>query len=187
MEENQKPYIDIAIDYAKQGLKWFLIAIAVIVIADLFGDNYNLKWQSPLLIERRKTNIVTVSPVAPKEEVEETEEIGSIPATSGGDARMWAGNASWYGARDEWCVGCNPNFIMANGQKLDDSKKTLAFNQLPLGTWVTVTNVDTGLREEAEITDTGGFNDLGRIADLSVALRNALGCGDICTVTVETY
>lgn len=189
--ENQKPYIDYVIDYAKAGAKWILIVSAIVIVADIFGDHYNLKWQSPLIIEARKENIV-VSPVSAEseekqEESPQVEEDGKSPVSDAGDYTMWAGNATWYGARPEWCVGCDSNFIMANGKRLDDSKKTIAFNKVPLGTWVTVTNVNNGNKEEVEVTDTGGFESLGRIADMSVALKNALGCGDVCTVTIETY
>lgn len=99
----------------------------------------------------------------------------------------WAGKASWYGASSEACVGCDKNFIMANGKKLDDRIRTVAFNELPLGSMVVVKNVDSGLEEVVEVTDTGGFDGLGRIADLSLALKNSLKCSDLCNVMIEEY
>jgi len=66
-------------------------------------------------------------------------------------------------------------YITANGDRLDDRKYTLAFNNLPLGTSVSVTNLDNGKSTGAVINDTGGFESLGRIADLSVATFNAIG------------
>lgn len=101
--------------------------------------------------------------------------------------KVWGGKASWYGATPEACVGCDPDFIMANGEKLDDRIRTIAFNELPLGTLVLVKNVDNGLEEVVEVTDTGGFDGLGRIADLSLALKNSLKCSDLCNVTIEEY
>lgn len=95
------------------------------------------------------------------------------------------GLASYYSRSG--CIGCHPNFIMANGQPLDDSKHTVAFNRAPLGTMVKVTNVKTGSEVVAEVTDTGGFEKLKvpKIIDLSVATKNAIGCSDICQVEVE--
>lgn len=100
---------------------------------------------------------------------------------------IWAGKASWYGASPEACVGCDENFIMANGKRLDDRIRTIAFNELPLGSMVVVKNVDSGLEEVVEVTDTGGFDGLGRIADLSLALKNSLKCSDLCNVMIEEY
>jgi rare lipoprotein A (peptidoglycan hydrolase) len=61
---------------------------------------------------------------------------------------------------------------------------TLAFNQLSLGSKVTVTNIQTGNSQEAEVTDTGGFERLGRIADLSKGLKEAINCTDLCEVEI---
>lgn len=102
-------------------------------------------------------------------------------------SKIWGGKASWYGATPENCLGCDENFIMANGQKLDDRIRTIAFNELPLGTRVLVKNVDNGLEEVVEVTDTGGFNNYGKIADLSKALKESLNCGDTCNITIEEY
>ena len=68
------------------------------------------------------------------------------------------------------CLGCSPNQKMANGEIFDETKYTLANNQIPLNTWVTVKNLDNGLFVRAKVSDRGGFNKYGRIADLSKAL-----------------
>lgn len=86
---------------------------------------------------------------------------------------VYVGFASYYS--HDGCVGCDPNQIMANGQKFDENAMTIAFNQLPLGTTVEVVNLDTGDRVVAEVTDTGGFNKLGRIADLSKGVAEKIG------------
>ena len=86
------------------------------------------------------------------------------------------------------CLGCSYNQIMANEEPFDENAMTLAFNYLPLNTWVRVTNLDNGLSMVAQVTDTGGFNQTGRnmagipyennlnrLADLSLGLRDAIG------------
>ena len=83
------------------------------------------------------------------------------------------GKVSYYS--EKGCLGCNANQIMANGQKFDEDKFTLAFNRLPLNTVVRVTNLSNGKSELAVVTDRGGFERLGRIADLSKGLMTALG------------
>lgn len=74
------------------------------------------------------------------------------------------------------CLGCDPNFIMANGQPLDDNAMTIAVppRTLPMGTKVKLTNTDNGKEVIAEVTDTGGFAKYNRIADLTLAVGNAL-------------
>jgi len=99
------------------------------------------------------------------------------------DKQTWVGKASYY----SWdgCVGCDPNRIMANGEVLDDNAYTVAFNELPLGTYVMVRNLANGQFVTAQVTDTGGFDKLDRIIDLTIAVKNAIGCGDLCDVEVK--
>lgn len=95
-----------------------------------------------------------------------------------------AGNASYYSI--DGCLGCNPGRIMANGEKLDDTKYTLAHNQIPLNTMVEVVNTRNGKSAIAKVTDRGGFNRLNRIADLSLALAKEIDLKtdiDILTIT----
>ena len=92
------------------------------------------------------------------------------------------GEASWYSI--DGCLGCNAGRIMANGEKLDDAKKTIACNDYPLGTRVLVENTKNNLFTEAVVTDTGGFGRYNRVADLSLATRDAIGCGGLCEVRV---
>jgi len=95
----------------------------------------------------------------------------------------WIGTASYYSV--DGCVGCSPTLTMANGEQFTDEGYTVAFNWLPLNTWVKVTNYDTRDTTYARVTDTGGFNKLGRIVDLSPAVKNAINCTDLCKVEVE--
>ena len=88
--------------------------------------------------------------------------------------QVWSGEASWYSR--EGCLGCSPNLIMANGEPLDDDKKTIAFNQLPLGTKVKVLNTENMWITDAVVADTGGFNakPYNKVADLTKAVLRAL-------------
>ena len=92
----------------------------------------------------------------------------------------WTGEASYY----SWdgCIGCNAERIMANGEVLDDTKRTLAFNYLPMNTMVVIENLANNMITTARVTDTGGFTKLGRIADLSVATKNAINCEGLCNI-----
>jgi len=94
----------------------------------------------------------------------------------------WIGIASYYS--EDGCVGCSPTLTMANGERFSDTGYTVAFNWLPLGSWVKITNFDTRDTTYARVTDTGGFNRLGRIIDLSPAVKDAINCTDLCKVEV---
>lgn len=113
---------------------------------------------------------------------------------------LWAGEASYYSHAG--CEGCTLGQITASGEPFDENALTLAFNHAPFQTMVRVTNVENGMSVVARVNDTGGFNQLGRdnyyrltgdriyndldkIADLSLATKNAIGCGDVCDVTVQ--
>lgn len=93
------------------------------------------------------------------------------------------GMASYYSRAG--CLGCSESLTMANGEPLDDSKLTVAYNRAKLNTYVKITNISSGLVVDAKVTDRGGFERHGKIIDLSVATKNALGCGDVCRVKVE--
>ena len=95
----------------------------------------------------------------------------------------YMGIASYYSRAG--CVGCSKTLTMANGQVLNDSGLTVAFNRVPLNTFVTVTNPKTSLSVRAKVTDRGGFEKLGRIIDLTIATRDAIGCGHLCKVRVD--
>lgn len=95
----------------------------------------------------------------------------------------YVGEASYYSR--EGCVGCSESLTMANGQPLDDSALTVAYNRAPLNSYVTITNLKTKQSVTAKVTDTGGFEKLGRIVDLTIATKNAIGCGSLCHVEVS--
>ena len=98
----------------------------------------------------------------------------------------WIGLASYYS--HEGCVGCSDGQVMSNGKPFIEDAITIAFNDVPLGTFVRVINLRTNVSIVAEVTDTGGFNELGRLADLSKGTKEAIGCSDMCEVeiTIDT-
>ena len=78
------------------------------------------------------------------------------------------GYASWYSV--ESCLKESGQFIMANGEVLNDDKFTCASWQFPFGTILRITNVHTGRYCLARVTDRGPAKRLvrkGRIIDLS--------------------
>jgi rare lipoprotein A len=77
------------------------------------------------------------------------------------------GHASWYG---------HPYHgrRTASGEVYDMVDLTAAHRTLPLGTWILVTNLDTGQALELRVNDRGPFVD-GRILDLSWGAARLLG------------
>jgi rare lipoprotein A (peptidoglycan hydrolase) len=82
---------------------------------------------------------------------------------------------------------------MANGQRLDDDKKTAACSvegtcrTFPVGSRVRILNLKNNMLTTALITDTGGLlggTDRERIIDLSKAVKEAINCGGLCQVRV---
>lgn len=80
----------------------------------------------------------------------------------------FVGTASYYG-KGYW-----QGRKMANGERFDYQKQTVALWFLPLGTMVRITNLDNGLTAVAEVTDRGPAHSLHRIADLSQAVAEEL-------------
>lgn len=99
------------------------------------------------------------------------------------ELNSWVGIASYY--TREGCIGCSDSLTMANGEPLLDEGYTVAFNKLPLNSWIRVTNLDNCYSVYAKVTDRGGFEELGRIIDLTQAVKDSIGCGDLCRVSVE--
>jgi len=89
------------------------------------------------------------------------------------EGNVWYGKVSHYSRAG--CIGCDPNFIMANGEPLDDNAFTIAFNHAKMNSKARVTNLDNGQSVIVKVTDTGGFEQYDRIADLTVMVGNVLG------------
>jgi rare lipoprotein A len=95
-------------------------------------------------------------------------------------AFVQTGTASWYG----------PGFDgkeTASGEIFDSDELVAAHRKLPLGTQVTVTNLDNGSSVEVEIIDRGPYSG-GRIIDLSKRAAKKIGMVEDGTakVRVET-
>jgi len=82
------------------------------------------------------------------------------------------GKASFYG-KGHW-----QGKRMANGQRFDYRKPSVALWFLPLGTMARITNLENGKSIVVEVTDRGPAHSLHRIADLSEAAAEALGYAD---------
>jgi rare lipoprotein A len=82
-------------------------------------------------------------------------------------ARAEEGLASWYGGKFQ-------GRRTANGEIFDTNLFTAAHKTLPFGTYVRVTNVETGQSTIVRINDRGPFVP-GRIIDLSRAAATAIG------------
>ena len=151
--------------------KVLIYILAALLIGLVLGCTYGVKTtytESPEVIYPLIETTPTPTPTTPAQK----------PKIS---LKSWAGVASWYGTGPNECGGCKKYYdenglyyLMSNGQRLDDGKKTIAFNRAPLGSKVKILNLDNNFITEAVVTDTGGFEKLGKIADLSVATRNAL-------------
>lgn len=87
------------------------------------------------------------------------------------------GVASWYG-------GHYHGRKTANGEVFDVMMYTAAHRTLPLGTWVRVTNVETGAWVDVWVNDRGPYVD-GRVIDLSWAAASAIGIVDKGVATVS--
>jgi rare lipoprotein A (peptidoglycan hydrolase) len=149
--------------------KTFLVSLAFIT-ANLFGYGQRQEPMASPLVEKPSITVAPSPTIAPA-------------PTSATKTADWQGLASYYSRAG--CLGCSSTLTMANGQPLDDGALTIAFNRAKLGTRVSVTNTKTGKSTIATVTDTGGFERHGKIADLTIATRDAIGCGSTCTVTIK--
>jgi rare lipoprotein A (peptidoglycan hydrolase) len=149
------------------------------------GGIYPIKITEPELdaiIDKEVKNQVQTSSPTPVKTRENDKTSGVLKGT-------WEGQASVY--TEEGCLGCNEGLIMANLERLDYTKLTLAM--LPevvkakklLNKMVQVTNVKNGLVVIAKVTDTGGFGRYNRVADLNKATADAINCKGLCQVKVE--
>lgn len=98
------------------------------------------------------------------------------------------GYASYYSRVG--CLGCSESLIMANGMPLDDTKLTVALPRRVvdkyglMNKYVGIINLKTFDSVIVQVTDTGGFEKYNRVADLSVATKEALNCQSICKIYI---
>ncbi|MCE9643278.1 MAG: septal ring lytic transglycosylase RlpA family protein [Candidatus Andersenbacteria bacterium] len=112
------------------------------------------------------------------------------PQFKSGSNLVMEGMASYYSKAG--CLGCNPLFVMANGEQLDDNALTMAIGADKsnlVGYQARVTNLANGKSVVVRITDTGGFyqDKYGnRVADLTIGTKTAIGMnGGLGKVRIE--
>ena len=91
--------------------------------------------------------------------------------------RSQTGVASYYG----------PGFhgkTQANGKPYNQWGNSCAHRTLPLGTQILVTNLENNRSINTTVTDRGPYVG-GRILDMSIGLKEALGCRDLCRVSIK--
>lgn len=161
----------------------YLIALSITILAvfilNAFFEIYRLR--TPVIVKfQAPIEVKDIEYINPRGGIEtgDTNVKGEVTVTEEDfetDVMVlntFIGKASYYSK--DGCVGCNANQIMANGEVFNENDYTLAFNKLPLNTLVRVTNTETGIRAIARVTDRGGFEKYGRIADLSKALAEEI-------------
>ncbi len=166
--------------------------LSIVYLIDKFFDNFTfvnpvktlkLQW---VIQKRYHTPVKTEKPL--KSPVPLNTPTPTTPIKKEGNKKVLRGIASHYNRAG--CIGCNANFIMANGKPLIDSDLTIALtpevvneNKL-LNDLVRIKNVKSGQEAIVKVTDTGGFGKLGRVADLTDSSRDAIGCDELCEVEV---
>ena len=161
----------------------FVMIFVSIFVMSIFFDTYRMIFQSPILFQTPVLIELRNEILSPLGEASPSATLRVIPKAEAKEIHEWKGLASYYSHKG--CLGCSDGQIMANGEPFDETAMTVAFNKLPLGSFVRVTNRANGMSIKAEITDTGGFEELGRIADLSKGVKEMIGCNDICSVKIE--
>jgi rare lipoprotein A len=99
----------------------------------------------------------------------------SLAATKGSTV---TGKASWYGGRFH-------GRKTASGERFDKRAMTAAHRELPFGTKLRVTSINTGRSVVVRINDRGPFGRRERIIDVSEAAAEALGMKSAGVVKVK--
>ena len=84
---------------------------------------------------------------------------------------------SWYSEESLKAEGTwvRTKGVMANGQEFSDNRRTCACNLYPLGSWLFVTNMESGKRIIVQVTDRISEEHGGTRIDLSKSAMEALG------------
>ena len=157
-------------------LRVAVVWLAIMLIAYILSIFYEKELLEPIISPLPETKAIVVKQVAAVEPYLE-------------------GMATWYGTGETECLGCRKDRIMANGQVLDDKALTVACGvggsckMFPLGSRVKIINTENGMTVYAVVTDTGGFQQgkyakMGRILDVTKAVRDRLNMGGIARVRV---
>ena len=108
--------------------------------------------------------------------------------TSSAQAASLIGYSSNYS--EKGCLGCSESLTMANGERLDDTKATIALTPAIvkkyhlMNQYVGIINRNNLKWTIARVTDTGGFAKYNRIADLTPVVTNALDCRNNCFIEI---
>jgi rare lipoprotein A len=136
-----------------------LVTIASVVAAPLPGDQ-----------PAKQAPVKTASPVAGGFKKVGKDPVGSSKTREAGHKPYQVGMASWYGKQFH-------GRATASGEDFDMFELTAAHRQLPLGTYVRVTNLRNGKWVVVRINDRGPFI-AGRIMDLSYSAARMIGFRD---------
>ncbi len=146
-------------------IKTLLLCYCLALLSSAYADG-------PPLIDRDVSNVVDAVPESlpyndfanqPVYQVNgQTYKL--IPSTQGYST---TGIASWYGQQFA-------ERMTASGEPYDMFAMTAASKELPIPTFVTVTNLENGRSIKVKVNDRGPFHD-GRIMDLSYAAAKRLG------------
>jgi rare lipoprotein A len=112
---------------------------------------------------------------APKSPITNTSAVS--PQTKKAHRWYQIGEASWYGPHFEG----KPT---ANGEMFDSSQLTCAHRDLPLGSWLRVTNLHNHKSVVVRVNDRGPMMD-DRIVDLSHQAMMAISMGDLAYVRLD--
>jgi len=94
------------------------------------------------------------------------------------------GIAGFYTESKEGCLDCNSKRITKSGERYNENDFTLAFMRAPIGSIVDIENRLNGKKRRARVNDHGGFENLGRIADLSKATKESIEGLDLTPVRI---
>ena len=177
----------------KRSVRRILIALVLFLlifdIARVYVGHYAEpeKFISPLPENYQHEPTATITPTPRVAEIKKSSR-NVKPRVVRETLNFLEGVASYYSVAG--CIGCSPTLTMANGERLSDEDLTVALTpelvneKKLLNDLVTVINLTNGKEVQAKVTDTGGFGKLGRVADLSLATKNAINCSDLCNVNV---
>ena len=191
---NLKHHYKVSIWISKISL-WFILLLCFVIGA-------------VMALNRLKTPKTIVSPVPEEPKITITPTPTLFPEAEAEEkarkeGKILEGEATIYTDTIEGCLGCKPHydengklyFIMANGERLDVKRRTVACGVgtsckvFPLGTTVVVQNLENGMFTTAVVTDTGGFGKLyGRILDMTPAVAsriNLKGKGQVRVWPIE--
>lgn len=123
-------------------------------------------------VHQEPENTILTPYTSPQPSVQPSPTIEPSPTPTPTPKILKQGYVSHYSV--DGCLGCREDRLMRNGEKLDDTKPTVAINGVKMNTWVKITNTDNGKSIEAKVTDTGGFGKYDRVADLTPAVYEYL-------------